>query len=145
MIKKLTAVIGSAAAAAALLVATPGTAQAAFGDCPAYGGYFCTWFYDNGEGWRYQTTGSGYWPEPVKNDDMSWYNRGYYCRGCDHVRIYDTDNNKGVGVGLTLCLHRGQKGSWTNGAVHARDRADRHIWGGECAWWEPQLTTLVPA
>jgi hypothetical protein len=142
--KKLTSLIGATAASATLLVSSQGTAQAAFDSCPAYGGYFCAWFYQNGDGWIYKSAGNGWWPDPVKNDDMSWYNRGYYCYGCDHVRIYDADNNKGLGSGLTLCVHRGQKGSWSDGASHARNRGDRHTWGGECRSWEPQMSSPVP-
>jgi hypothetical protein len=143
MRRKIASVLGALALASGLLVATPGLAQAAYEDCPASGGYFCVFLYPGGAYLGYATPGRGYWPAGVRNNDHSWYNRGYYCYGCDHVRIYDSDNNRGFGAGLTLCVHRGQKGDWWDGAAanRASARGDRHTWGGECRSWEPQMTS----
>lgn len=62
----------------------------------------------------------------INNNDMSWWNRGNPCSGCDVVRVFD---NTGYAAPRTICLARGQQV-----AVYApaENRGSSHSWYGSC-------------
>lgn len=141
MMRILTAAIAAIAAVGATMVIAAAPAQAARSDCQS--GYFCAWYYGDYTGPSIKRTGNASWPGgsetgdgEIRNDDLSWYNHGTACSGCDHVRIRDWGTSSN-----TLCVHRGAWGSSREGgaAGRAANRGDAHTWGGECSSGEPQL------
>lgn len=140
MLKKLAALAGTIAIAGGLALAAPSAASAEKSDCPT--GAFCAWYLAGYSGTMYHKYVDGTWPEPVKNDDMSWYNHGTPQAGADHVRVYDAGPSPDR---LTLCIHQGASGHVDGEAddrynmLNAQNRGNYHRWGGECRSSEPEL------
>lgn len=140
MLKKIVSIAGLLAVAGGLALAGPGVAQAEQNQCPV--GAFCAWYLPAFEGTMYYKHVNGTWTEPVKNDDMSWFNNGTPQAGVDHVRVYDSGPSPDV---LTLCIHQGAAG-YVGGEAddnadmeRAKNRGNYHRWGGECRSGEPDL------
>jgi Peptidase inhibitor family I36 len=140
MLKKIVATAGLLAVSGGFALAGPGVAQASKSDCPT--GAFCAWYLSTYHGAMYHKYVDGTWTEPVKNDDMSWFNNGTPQAGADHVRVYDAGPSPDR---MTLCIHQGASGYYGG---EADDRADMdrasnkgnyHRWGGECRSGEPDL------
>ncbi|GAB3422344.1 peptidase inhibitor family I36 protein [Flindersiella endophytica] len=141
MLKKILSIAGTLAVAGGFALATgPGIASADKGDCPV--GAFCAWYNTPYEGTMYHKYVNGTWPEPVKNDDASWFNNGTPQAGADHVRVYDAAPSPDR---MTLCIHQGASGYWGGEADDEADmnaaanKGNYHKWGGECRSSEPQL------
>lgn len=97
-------------------------------------GDFCAYYLRNFVGNLYAWAGSdsnwsnNYLPNgaSINNNDMSWWNRGTPCTGCDHVRVFD---NAGYGAPVTLCI---QPGHQILVSVSAENRGSSHSWYGGC-------------
>jgi hypothetical protein len=97
-------------------------------------GDFCAYYLSNFAGGLYAWPGSdNNWTNnilangaSIDNDDMSWWNRGTACAGCDAVRVFD-----GIGYAAprTICLTRGQSVSSNPSAAN---RGSSHSWYGSC-------------
>lgn len=139
MLKKIAALAGTLAVAGGFALSAPGAASAARSDCPS--GAFCAWYMDSYTGTMYHKYVNGTWPEPVKNDDRSWYNHGTYDPGADVIKVYDAAGKDSV----TLCIKRGASGHVNGEAddhadmVAAEDRGNYHKWVGGCSSGDPVL------
>jgi hypothetical protein len=97
-------------------------------------GDFCAYYLRNLTSYLYAWAGSdanwsnNYLPTAVSinNNDMSWWNRGNPCVGCDIVRVFD---NPGYGAPMTLCVGRG---SQVFVYTPAENRGSSHSWYGSC-------------
>jgi hypothetical protein len=97
-------------------------------------GDFCAYHLSNFGGGVYAWPGSdSNWSNnylangaSIDNDDMSWWNRGTSCAGCDAVRVFA---NAGYATPRTICLTRGQAISSNSAAAN---RGSSHSWYGSC-------------
>jgi hypothetical protein len=62
----------------------------------------------------------------INNQDLSWWNRGNPCAGCDAVRVFD---GKNFAAPRTICLTRGQI---VSSSPTAGNRGSSHSWYGSC-------------
>lgn len=115
-------------------VATVVTAPEPLGIYTCDSGDFCAYYYSNFSGGLYAWSGSDAdWRNnylangaSIDNDDMSWWNRGDPCAGCDAVRVFDGVN---FASPRTICLTRGQSVASNSTAAN---RGSSHSWYGSC-------------